>query len=175
VCLLPGLADVLCLEPLAADELVDDRALADARRPDEAVGPCGQEHPLEVVDALARDVAQGQDRRRDAGFPYSGHLGGEDVRLDQVRLGEKYAGSGSAVLHHDEIPLEPVEVEVVVAGLHDDHVVDVGRDHLVIDGVPGRPSAQGGPPLEKGADQAEVVGGLSLDADPVAHARELLR
>jgi len=77
-----------------------------------------------------------------------------------------------AVPDHHEVALQPSDIEIEVAGLHDERHVDVCRNHLEFDVAAG-----GFAPEEGSAWQQVVNAGLRasiavVHAHPIAHARK---
>jgi len=122
--------------------LVDERAFAHARAADETVRLPRYQHPPQLVQPLLRHVTQGQHRRLDPGRPDLCPLRVHDLWRHQIGLRQQHARLGSALADHDQIALQPAEIEIVVARLHDDRAVHVGRDHLPLHRGTGRLAPQ---------------------------------
>ncbi len=104
-----------------------------------------------------------------------GHLAGDDFRRDQVGLGQQHPGHRTALGHHGQIALQPLQVEVGEAGLHDDHAIDIGGDHLLDGGGAHRFAAQAGLPLQHRLHGADAATGIMRNTNPIADARPCRR
>ena len=104
-----------------------------------------------------------------------------DVRLVEHDHRGDPAGPG-----HGEVALQAAQVEVAIEPGDQERDVDVGRDHLLIGEVAGRPPArvgraahEGRPARQDRGDHGSVVGAGSrigrLERDPVADRREVGR
>ncbi len=54
-------------------------------------------------------------------------------RGDQIRLRQKHYGLGMADPDYYEVALQSSDIEIEVAGLHDERHIEVGGNHLEID------------------------------------------
>lgn len=167
---LTRMADLAGFERAATQQTVDERCLANARRTEEAVGLAGRHELANLIDARARHIADADDLRV---YPHESDPADQPLqffRTDQIRLRQKHHGLDMAVPDHHEVALQPSDIEIEVAGLHDERHVDVCRNHLELDVAAG-----GFAPEEGSAWQQVVNAGLRagiavVHAHPIAHA-----
>ena len=169
------LADRAGALPLGAQQGVDERGLADARRAEHDRGAARRE----VVGGERRDAVAGErghradiDARRDG-------LGGDPLALGvrgDVGLVEQDDRGRAAAPGHREVALEAAEVEVAVEARDDERHVDVrGEDLLAGEGgtvVAGAP-AERGAAGEDGLDDDGAVAPGAGRRHPVADRRQV--
>jgi hypothetical protein len=148
---------------LLPEEGVDERRLADARRPEDDGRATVREVVRKVAEVVAGQRAEDDDRhagrdrrdRHEAALQIDRDIGlvEDDDGLDPARPGD------------GQVALETSHVEIVVEAGDDERDVDVGRDHLLVDEVAGRPPAgvRRAPPERRatrqhGRDDRRVVG-----------------
>ena len=168
-----------------AEEGVDERRLADARRPEHDRGP-----------ARSPGAAAGRSRwspvsaeSTTTGTPGRDRLDGDEAAVEvvgDVRLVEHDDRGDAARPGDREVALEAAQVEVVVEAGDDEGHVDVGGDDLLVGEVAGRPPARVGgaarerrPARQDRRDDRLVLGarggGGRLERDPVADGRVVRR
>ena len=161
--------------PLGAQQGVDERGLADARRAEHDRGPArGQV----VLGERGHAVAGERGHQADLDARGDG-LGGDPLALGvrrDVGLVEQHDRRRAAAPGHREVALEAAEVEVAVeARDHERHVDVRGEDLLAGEGG----TVVAGAPAERGAtgeDGLDDDGAVALDAgrrDPVADRRQV--
>ncbi|WP_281184927.1 hypothetical protein [Trichlorobacter lovleyi] len=71
--------------------------------------------------------------------------------------------------------VQPVQVEIKVAGLHNDHIIKVGGDHLRLARAAHRLALQAGPAVEQTVNQAGLILRSLFHTDPIPDARQFFR
>src|ERR671923_995259 len=156
-------------ERLLAEQLVDERRLADARRAEQRSGAVALEVRAELVDpgpGHAADRVHG-DADRD-------QLDLGDRLLDvvaEVRLREDDDGIGAALPRRREVALEPAQVEVPVEAGDDEDRVDVGGEHLLADDLERLLARERRSPRQDRLNGRTAALGVGAQHDPVARDR----
>ena len=120
--------------PLLAEQRVDERRLADARRAQHDRGVARVQVRRERVEAVAGQ--RGQDHDRDGrGDRLDREAAAVEVGRD-VGLVEDDDRPDAARPGHREVALEPAQVEVAVEAGDEERHVDVGREDLLVGEVP---------------------------------------
>ena len=153
-------------ERLAAEQAVDERRLAHARRTEQAVGPARDQELPEAVHSGMGGIAQCQYPGRDAGLADGRDRFFQLFRGDQVGLGQDQHRLDAPVAGHHQVAVQPVQVEIIVARLDDEGGVDVGRDHLQVHVPAGGFAAQEGPSRQDAVDDGRRPPVVVLNAGP---------
>jgi len=163
------LAHLPCLEQLLADEGIDERRLADARRADEHRGPIALEPPTHVLETVTADGRDQVHRARAEGDRL--RLVEEPrVVVDEVDLREENDRLRPALPRHREVALEPTCIEVQRKRLDQECDVDVRGEHLLARRIEGLLPRESRPPRQDGLDEHR----LRVEPDPVADRRQLV-
>jgi hypothetical protein len=107
-------------------------------------------------------------RPPDGGDPFL-----DSFRTYQVALRKKEDGLDSGLMNHDQIALQPAEVEIGIAPLDDERDVDVGRDGLVFNPLSGRFPAEKRPPGKDVLDDGQGPAIIEVDEHPVSDAGQI--
>ena len=86
---------------------------------------------------------------------------------NEVGFGKDNHRFDMTVRHHGQVPVQPRQVEVVMARLDDERGIDVGGDHLEIDGRPCPLAAQEGLSREQAVDDGRCSVVVILNRHPV--------
>ena len=164
----PGvvLPDVLHGRPGVAGERVEERRLADARRPDERDRRAGLDPLPDRVDAAAVDGRGRHDRHADRDLADLRHEAVEI--LGEVRLGQHDDRLGAALPGDREVALEAPQVEVLVERRDDEDDVDVRRHDLGDGPLARREPDDRGPPWHDGPDLRRAIGAFQTTQSPTA-------
>jgi hypothetical protein len=157
-------------EELVACDPVDERRLADARRPEQGTRDAGPEETADPVDA---DPGPAGDEVNGDGPADPLELGRGRLRIGlEVGLHEQDHGLRAALEGERDVPLEQECVELLSERRRDEDDVDVCRDDLLPGRscacVPGRPTHECRATWEHGLNDL-----VPVEADPVSDDREL--
>ena len=94
-------------------------------------------------------------------------------RGDQVCLRQKHHGFNVPLPDHHEVTLQAPDIEIEMAGLHDERHVDVCRDHLELDVAAGGFAPQEGSAWQQAVNAGLRAGIAVLHAHPIAHTRQV--
>src|SRR5207248_1457713 len=121
----------------AADQRIDERRFADARRPEERRRAAETQYLAQLRNAVAAQRARGKDRNT---LGNRCELVGPLTRIvAEIGLVHDDDRRRAALPREREIPLETPDVEIAIERRHEQDAVDVGRNDLLL----GR-SARGG-------------------------------
>jgi hypothetical protein len=156
---------------LFAEQRVDQRALADARRAEERDRAASREIRVQRVEARAGARTDGVNRDASGN---GGHLVEDDVEVvAHVGLVEHHHGQRPALTRRHDVALDPSQAVVAVEPRHQEHGVEVGGDHLFLGHVASRLPRELAAPGEDRVDRGAVAGGAALERNPVADGRVL--
>ena len=174
VCL-PSPVPLTCagLQRVTAQQMIDQRRLAHARRPKQAIGLARHHELLHLLDALARHVAERDDPGRDACRADIGEHALQFRRTHQIRLGQQQHRLDMPLVDHHQVALQPAHIEIEMARLHDERHVDVRRDHLEIDVLAGRFAPQERPSGHDIMDARKRIRIVILHTHPIAYTRHI--
>ena len=147
-------------QEVVADQAVDDRRLAHARRPEQRAG-----------SARDRDIAAARPPCRARGR--TSHAPARSRRPRARRRPSRPASSTTSALFRtitgrraafgrdEQVPLDPSRVEVSIEARDEKHDVDVRRDDLFLGGVAGRATGKAAVPRQDRDDTrvAATLGG----------------
>ena len=115
-------------EQLGTGQAIDQRRLPRTRRANERDRVPRFHRRLETVEPRAGDRAH-----RVNGHVADGVAHRFEPRLlvvDEIDLGHHHHRPGTGVVDDDELALEPAGPQRCIEGVHEEHAVDIGRDHL---------------------------------------------
>ena len=115
---------------IAAQQLIDDRGLADARRSEQRHGAARRQVCLQLAETLRTLATGGVQRHSRRDRPDGVHGLGSRRGGAQVGLVEHHHGRGAALGRRHQVALHAARTEVAVEPGHEQHGVDVGRHHL---------------------------------------------
>src|SRR5262245_8673167 len=166
-------ADARRGKALLAEEPVDERRLADARRAEERHRPPHAEVRAHGGEALAAQRGDDMD-----GHARGDRLGlappGLDV-LGEVGLVQADDRVRPALPREHERALEPARVEVAVEPAHEERRVHVGGEDLLLRDAPRDLPREAGAAGQDGVNDGAAVSGRERSGHPVADGREVLR
>ena len=114
--------------PVVADQRVDQRRFADARRADQRNGAAAAAPGQDIRDALG--VARVEHLDQQSGQKLRCGAGIIPGRVGEIGLGQHHDRRDFGFAGQCEVALEPRQVEILVAGRNDEQRIDIGRDQL---------------------------------------------
>ncbi len=142
---------------LLAEEPVRERGFSDPRRSEQDRRRAGFKPGHEEFEPIPADCGERQD------VTERSTLTGLRDRGIQVRtqfdLGQDHHRLSASVPRQRRRPLDPAGIRPALDAFHDQHQVDVGRDHLFIVRLPRAPARQRSRPRQNGSDH---MGALAL-------------
>jgi hypothetical protein len=165
-----GVADRANPQRLATEKPIDQRRLADTRRPEQRDGPRGAKVRLERGQPFVLQRADHQDI--DQRQACAQRLARGRGILAKIRLVEHHDRHRSRVPHHRQVPFEPPGAEILRERGDEKDRVDIRGEDLLIHDPAGRRARHRAPPLEPAMDDRAVSrrsGPAALSGDDHTH------
>ena len=133
----------------------------------------GERSARNSLQSNARCVAQGENLRRNPRAPYLIHDPFQLFGRNQVCLAQHNPRFDMAFTGHHQVSIEPRQIEIISTSLDDKSHVDVGCDHLEIDGLARTLATQETLSRQNCLNNGRAAGGMAFDAHPIADARQV--